>query len=50
MENQEKESNEKDNKKKCGYCGSGFTYVRIKDNSLVCRSCGNIEKLNEAEA
>lgn len=30
-------------KKSCKKCGSKFVYVRIKEGSLVCRSCGHIE-------
>jgi len=33
-------------KAKCKRCGSKFVYVRIKDNEIVCRSCGAISKLN----
>ena len=37
-------------KRSCKKCGSKFVYVRIKDpKSLVCRSCGNIEKLEDQE-
>jgi uncharacterized protein (DUF983 family) len=32
-------------RKKCKNCGSGQVYVRVKKNELVCRACGNIEKL-----
>lgn len=28
----------------CKECGSGQTYVRIKDESVVCRNCGYIEE------
>jgi len=28
----------------CTKCGSGQTYVRIKDGSVVCRNCGYIEE------
>ena len=31
----------------CKKCGSKFTYVRIKDKTRVCRSCGHIEKIGE---
>lgn len=31
--------------KKCTKCGSGQTYVRIKEGSIVCRNCGNIDKI-----
>jgi len=30
--------------KKCTNCGSGQTYVRIKDGSIVCRNCGHVDK------
>ena len=33
------------NKKICSKCGSGQIYVRIKEGSVVCRSCGNIDKI-----
>jgi len=45
----EKESVKKDEKKRCKKCGSSFTYVRIKDDELVCRNCGHIEKLEDKE-
>jgi rRNA maturation endonuclease Nob1 len=35
--------------KRCVKCGSKLTYVRLKDNSRVCRSCGHIEKLEDKE-
>jgi len=41
------EEKEKSEKPKCKKCGSSFTYVRIKDQSLVCRNCGTIAKLEE---
>lgn len=49
MENQENQKNQKNEsiKKKCKKCGSGFVYIRIKDNSIVCRSCGHIDKMEE---
>ena len=36
-------------KKRCKECGSAFTYVRIKDRSVVCRNCGHIEKIRDEE-
>ena len=43
-----KESEEKkENIKACSKCGSGQTYVRIKEGSRVCRSCGNIDQLEK---
>lgn len=46
-----KECDEKKEKnfKACPNCGSGQTYVRIKDMSRVCRSCGHIEKIEVEE-
>jgi len=46
MEEQgEKEVEEKPKFKfRCERCGSGFTYFRLRDKELVCRSCGHIEK------
>jgi len=41
----EKEKKENKNKK-CTKCGSGQTYVRIKEGSRVCRSCGNIDQIS----
>lgn len=43
------EGNKKEEKniKACSKCGSGQTYVRIKEGSRVCRSCGNIDQLEE---
>jgi ribosomal protein S27AE len=29
---------------KCSKCGSGFIYIRLKDKSLQCRTCGNVDK------
>lgn len=34
-------------KKKCENCGSRFVYVRLKEKSVVCRSCGHIQKIEE---
>ena len=31
----------------CKKCGSNFVYVRIKEGSVVCRSCGNIDPIKE---
>jgi len=42
-ENQEQSPNPQ--RKKCSKCGSAFVYVRIKEGSVVCRSCGNIDLL-----
>lgn len=33
----------------CKNCGSKFVYIRIKDNSVVCRSCGYVEKREEKD-
>ena len=35
-------------KPKCSKCGSKFTYVRIKEGSIVCRNCGHIDKKQDA--
>jgi ribosomal protein L37AE/L43A len=37
----------KPSKPECSKCGSKFTYVRIKEGSVVCRSCGNIDQKGE---
>jgi len=42
----EKKSDKKD-VKRCKKCGSKFTYVRIKEGSVVCRSCGNIDPIED---
>ena len=34
-------------KPKCKKCRSAFTYIRIKEGSIVCRSCGHIEKIKD---
>ena len=39
-----KEKKEVENKK-CSKCGSGQTYVRIKEGSVVCRNCGNVDQI-----
>ena len=41
------EKKEENQKPKCKKCGSSFVYIRLKEKSLVCRSCGNIEKIND---
>lgn len=43
----EKEKKEKENFKACSKCGSGQTYVRIKEGSRVCRSCGHIDPIKD---
>jgi len=43
------EQQEVKKKRRCKKCGSSFIYIRIKDNSLVCRSCGHIEKLENLD-
>ena len=42
---EEKEENQ--GKVKCKKCGSGQTYIRIKERSVVCRSCANIDLMDE---
>lgn len=43
------EKEEKENKIRCNKCKSSFIYIRIKDQEVVCRSCGNIQKLDKKE-
>jgi ribosomal protein L37AE/L43A len=38
------EKKEKPQRPKCSKCGSAFTYLRIKEGSIVCRSCGNVDQ------
>ena len=45
----EKEKESGNGKKRCKDCNSKFTYVRIKDGSLVCRSCGHITPKEERD-
>lgn len=50
QENKEVEHNDSGNEKqevveekpRCPRCKSLFTYVRLKDRSVVCRSCGHV--------
>jgi exosome complex RNA-binding protein Csl4 len=35
----------KNKKRRCSRCNSTMVYIRISTNELVCRSCGNIEKV-----
>ena len=37
----------KPEKQKCKACGSGQVYVRIKEGSVVCRLCGNIDPMEK---
>jgi len=39
------EKKEEKEKSRCSKCGSTLVYIRIKDHSKVCRSCGNIEEM-----
>lgn len=43
------EEKEKPKQKKpvCSKCGSGQVYVRIKEESIVCRRCCNIDKIKK---
>ena len=34
---------------RCSECNSTMTYLRIKTNQRVCRTCGNVEDLNIIE-
>jgi len=36
----------KPEKRKCK-CGSGEVYIRIKEGSVVCRKCGNIDPIED---
>lgn len=38
---------DKSKKKKCSKCGSGQVYVRIKEGSVVCRSCGKVDPIED---
>jgi len=44
MEKKKEEKKEVE-KNICTKCGSGQTYVRIKEGSVVCRNCGNIDQV-----
>ncbi len=37
----------KKNKLKCSRCGSGNVYPRVRENTLVCRSCLNVEYITK---
>lgn len=39
----EKQKEKQSKKIKCSKCNSAFTYTRIKDGSVVCRNCGNVD-------
>jgi len=41
------EKKEETQKPKCKKCGSAFCYIRIKERSVVCRTCGYIEKMKD---
>lgn len=41
------ENKKEKNAKACSKCGSGQTYVRIKEGSRVCRSCGHIDPIED---
>jgi len=36
-------------KPRCPKCKSLFTYVRLKDRSVVCRSCGHVWYLDNVD-
>jgi len=44
---EKQKENQAQQRKKCSKCGSHFVYVRIKEGSVVCRSCGNIDLMEE---
>lgn len=48
MEKREQEQ-KNPNKPNCSHCGSKFVYIRIKDNQVVCRSCGQVTDLKKEE-
>lgn len=37
----------KGEKAHCVYCGSRFVYIRIKDKTVVCRSCGQVSDIDD---
>ena len=41
------EEKKENQKPKCKKCGSAFVYTRIKERSVVCRTCGHIEKIKD---
>lgn len=44
----DKEKEKKKTKgKACNKCGSHFVYIRLKEGSVVCRSCGHIDQIKE---
>lgn len=45
MEKRKENKNKEVEKKKCGKCGSGQTYVRIKEGTRVCRNCGHVDQI-----
>ena len=40
---EKEEQKEKENKRRCRKCGSFFGYIRFRDKTYVCRSCGFID-------
>jgi len=34
-------------KVRCNACNSAQTYVRLKDNTLCCRRCGNVQPMED---
>jgi len=43
MDDKREDEKKEDEKHRCIKCGSLFGYLRIKDKTWVCRSCGNID-------
>lgn len=43
MENQKEKQENKPEKHKCVKCGSKFGYLRIRDKSWQCRTCGKLD-------
>lgn len=44
MEQEQVQKSEEEGGKRCKKCGSKFIYIRIKEGSVVCRSCGFVDE------
>jgi len=42
-----KEVERQEKKQRCIKCNSSFGYLRLKDKTWVCRSCGNVNPKEE---
>lgn len=49
QEQQQKPKRERTIANRCSKCNSSQTYIRLKDMSKICRSCGHSEKIKEGE-